>query len=554
MSYDHDAGRADLIAFAAQQPTNFWKTDTHLQRLVGRWTTQEQLAQWREEFESFGAEAAGPIDEMVRINDRVGNHPRLERWGPYGDRIEAVEHHPTYHAIGRLIYGSGVMSALGEPGRTLRSQTLGFISGLNGEAGHNCPLACTAGIIKALLALGTDELKERYLPRLLSRDYDTLAHGAQFLTEVQGGSDVGANSIVARRVADTADQWTIHGEKWFCSNVTADLILLTARPEDAGEGTKGLGLFLMPRRLPDGSLNAFRIRRLKDKLGTRTMPSAEIDFEGARSWALGPIEDGFKNVMTHVIDTSRIFNAVGTSANARRAHFVAHGYAQRRKAFGPAIIEYPMVQETLADMRAETLAMMSGSFYLLHLDDCIELHQASDEDQEFHRMAVNLNKIRSAQSAHEVVLSAIETLGGNGAIESFSVLPRLLRDNVVYENWEGTHNVLLAQVLRDCHKLHLERGLFAHLERQCEGHERLLEAVGEARAAMTEVLAVDPAAASLRIRPLGARLAWIQWAAAMHADGTPGQIIDHFLDRRLGPTAIRDASYLARIKSISNEI
>ena len=473
MSYDNNQGRADLIAFGEDQPANYWTFDAELRRVVGRWMGAERLAELTPDLERFGAEAAGPVDAAIRVNDLPHNLPRLDRWGPYGSRQEAVEFHPAYHEAGRYIYGSGVLARLGQPAHNLESQAFGFLSSLNGEAGHNCPIACTAGIIKSMLALATPDMKERFLGRLLSTDYDHLAHGAQFLTEVQGGSDVGANAVRAEPVKGVPGTWRITGEKWFCSNATADLILMTARPEGSGEGTRGLALFLVPRHLPDGAYNSYKIRRLKEKLGTRTMASGEIDFEGALAWNLGPVADGFKNMMTYVINTSRIFNAVGTTAIARRASYVAHSYARHRQAFGGSILQYPMVKETLADMRAETLGTLSGTFYLVQLMDRMEAGEATDTERAFFRVALNLNKTRSAQSSHEVVLSAIEILGGNGAIETFSVLPRLLRDNVVFENWEGTHNVLLVQVLRDCKRLRVHEGFFSHLESMVKDHKRL---------------------------------------------------------------------------------
>jgi acyl-CoA dehydrogenase len=280
MTYDHEQGRRDLLAFGAEQPDNFWQADPHLQRTIRHWAGEERARAFEPALDRYGAECAGPIDAAVRENDRIGNHPRLERWGPFGDRIEAVDFHPTYHQVGRALYGSGAMALLGEKGRFLQSQALGYLAAQLGEAGHNCPIACTAGVIKALLHAGDEALQSRYLPRLLSTDYETLAHGAQFLTEVQGGSDVGANAIRAVPVEGEDGQWRIHGEKWFCSNATADLILMTARPDGAPAGTRGLGLFLVPRRLPDGSLNRYFIRRRKEKLGTRTMASGEIDFGG----------------------------------------------------------------------------------------------------------------------------------------------------------------------------------------------------------------------------------------------------------------------------------
>src|SRR5690606_6749602 len=178
-----------------------------------------------------------------------------------------------------------VMSVLEEPGQNMLSLALFYLSALNGEAGHNCPLACTAGLIKVLQAEGAAALKERYLPRLLDSNYETLFHGAQFLTEVQGGSDVGANGATATPLdPETEGTWLINGEKWFCSNVTADLALVTARVADQGEGTAGLGLFLVPRLLEDGRLNGMTIHRLKEKLGTRSMASAEVSFHDALAY------------------------------------------------------------------------------------------------------------------------------------------------------------------------------------------------------------------------------------------------------------------------------
>lgn len=547
-----DLGRAKLIEFEQAQPENFWRADAHAQRVLRRWAGEARFRQWQDGLDRFGAECAGPVDAAVNLNNLPHNLPRLDRYSPYGERTEAIEFHPAYHEAGRYIYGSGVMSVLGEPGNNLHSLTLFYLSAHNGEAGHNCPLACTAGLIRALRHVGGDELRERYLPRLLSNDYELLAHGAQFLTEVQGGSDVGANAVRAVRDEATG-AWRIYGEKWFCSNATADLVLMTARPDGAPGGTKGLGLFLVPRRLPDGSINAYRIRRLKEKLGTRTMASGEIDFEGALAWSVGPIEDGFENVMTYVINTSRVVNAFGCCGNARRACLVAHAYARTRSAFGADIIQYPLVQETLADMRSETAAMVSGSMVIAHMMDRAELGELGAGEQAFLRVALNLNKMRTAISAHEVVVSGVEVLGGNGTIETFSVLPRLLRDNVVYENWEGTHNVLLLQVLRDCKRKGMHEGFFAHLAQQASGDTRVTAALEAARADFMAALGADDASASLLVRPLGSRLAWIQWACAMLQDGTEPRLIEHFLDRRIGPAAKKDAAYQARIRELSRE-
>jgi acyl-CoA dehydrogenase len=513
----------------------------------------QTAARWEADLRGFGAVCAGPLDRAVRLNNLEGNLPVADRFSANGERIEEVRHHPAYHEAGRWIYGSGIASLLGQPGNNLHALALFYLSSHDGEAGHNCPIACTAGVVKTLLALGSSELRQLYLPRLASTDYDRLAHGAQFLTEVQGGSDVGANAVRATAVDRAAGTWRLHGEKWFCSNATADLTLVTARPEGAREGTAGLGLFLMPRRLPDGSLNSFSIRRLKDKLGTRTLATAEVDLEGAFAWQMGPLDRGFAHVMTYVIDTSRVFNAVGCAGISRRACLVAHAYARRRRAFAAPIIEYPLVQETLVDMRSETAAMVSGVFHAVHLLDRVEGGAASSTDEPFLRLAINLNKTRTAISSHEVALSGIEVLGGNGTIESFSVLPRLLRDNVVYENWEGSHNVLLMQVLRDCRRKGVHDGYFSQLEEQARGHDRLTSALTETRRELERLLEADDGAASLQMRSTAARMAWLQWATAMATDGTDPALVSHFVDRRLGPAAPRDRTYLRRLESLSRQ-
>jgi hypothetical protein len=164
---------------------------------------------------------------------------------------------------------------------------------------------------------------------------------------------------------------------------------------------------------------------------------------------------------------------------------------------------------------------------------------------------VNLNKMRSAQSSHDVTLSGVEMLAGNGAIESFSVLPRLIRDNMVFENWEGAHNVLLVQVLRDARRLALHEPFLSHLKAQAGEHPRIAGAINTWGAEMRSLLEEKDAAATLRIRQAGGRLAWIQWAAAMLADGTEPALIEHFLDRRIGPEATRDSAYLERIRTLS---
>jgi acyl-CoA dehydrogenase len=370
------------------------------------------------------------IDPAVEACER--NPPRL---GADGE----IEFDPAYHRAGRAVWASGIVGA-----DAVEQASLFHLLAQAGEGGHACPVVCTAGLVRALRAHASDELRERFLPPLLETDYDRAERGAQFLTERHGGSDVGANRVEA--VAD-GDVWRLHGEKWFCSVADADQFVVTARPRDAAAGTRGIGCFLAPR---EGG--GFRIRRLKDKLGTRALATGEIEFEGAVAYPLGPLDEGFRTAVG-VLNTSRWLNAVGSAGLMRRAFDEAMQFAREREAFGRVIMDFPLVRENLAVMKAETDAALASTAELTELVDRIDRGEASDEDVTWHRLLVNANKFVTSIAATNVVRRGIETLGGNGTIEDFSPLPRLYRDAIVFESWEGTHNVLCAQVLRDLGKL-----------------------------------------------------------------------------------------------------
>ncbi len=277
--------------------------------------------------------------------------------------------------------------------------------------------------------------------------------GAQFLTEVQGGSDVGANACEATPSGD-GTTYRITGEKWFCSVADADQFFVTARVPDGPAGTAGLGSFVVPREL-DGRPNGFALRRLKDKLGTRGLASGEIDFTGARAWPVGPVEDGFRTAVSVVLNTSRWMTAVGAAGIMRRSVLEARAFAHHREAFGRPIERFAPLRRTLADMSVRADGALALVMALTDLEDRVDAQRASEDDAHYHRLLVNLVKYLTSRQATSVVRDAIEVLGGNGTIEEFSVLPRLYRDAIVYESWEGTHNVLAAQVLNDLRRLPL---------------------------------------------------------------------------------------------------
>ena len=542
------SGREALAGWLRKQPSSFYESAPLLQRLQAASWSDEDWGEARARLEEFGRVVAQELDDWVIENNEGEHLPRLKGWDSIGRRETPVQHHPSWREAGRLIYGSGIMSAYGthpQPHRLILS--LFYLSCHVGEGGHNCPLACTAGAIRGLQFLGTDLQKERYLHRLLDPNFDTNFTGAQFLTELQGGSDVGANATRAVPLSDGT--WRLHGEKWFCSNVDADVALVTARYDSEIEGTRGLGLFLVPAKKPDGRWNDYRVRRLKDKLGTRSMASGEIDFAGAYAEALGPVEQGFLNMMRLVINTSRLYNAFGCSAHIQRAYLVARGYADARQAFGQAIAKYPMVQESLAFLKSDADACLAGSFGLAELQEKIESQAASSDEQAFYRIALNINKVQTAKLAHESINRAIQVLGGNGAIETFSVLPRLLRDNVVYENWEGTHNVLLLQVMKDCQKMALHEGFFRHLESRLGA-----KMVGPVRQNFEGLLQQPKDIATLNLHPICGQMAALVQILGLHGVGEARAATMRLAVRRhLAGRVVRDESYLRLLTAVLEE-
>jgi alkylation response protein AidB-like acyl-CoA dehydrogenase len=509
------SARVSFDAWRERTHRDWLADDPHFRAVVARHGVRV------DELADHARVCAQQIDPLVRENNRDENLPRLRRYDGLGNRIEAVDHHPTYAAIGRLAYRSGVMTRYGEPGQELESMARMYLFAQNGEAGHACPMACTAGLIKILRAAGNP--RPDWMRGLVNPDYDHHLRAAQFLTEVQGGSDVGANAVVAR---DGGDGWArITGEKWFCSVIDADLFLVTARPEGAGPGTAPLHGYVVPRKLDDGSVNGFRIRRLKYKLGTRSMASAEVDFDGALGLPIGD----FRLVMEEVIQTSRLLNAGCCAAFLQRAAREADGWARTRTAFGQPIVAFPSVARRLAELHVETWAARGLTFHLGAMADRIALGRADESDKRAFRMLLNLNKVWTSEACTAGVRTAIEIVGGNGAIEEFSVLPRLLRDAIVLEAWEGGHNVLCSQILRDTQRLGLHRDLFAYLER-LGGRSERLSALAETWSA---VLADESAEAAWLVRDLVSALRPVAQAACLRAepdaDGRAAVIAEHLL-------------------------
>ncbi len=474
------AGRAALIAWRRSDRGDWYGDNAALQAMVQRWSPQAD-APLHARLGEFGRQVAASEPLVHRISHEP-NLPVLERFDALGRRHERVRFDASYHQWGQTVYGSGVMTLTGQPHAAVEQAALVILASHHGEAGHVCPLACTAGLIKAIQTVGHPALQRGLLPGLLDSNYARRLHGAQFLTEVQGGCDVGANAVqaVGRRqeTAEAPGLWAIHGEKWFCSVIDAPLYLLTARPQGAADGTRGLGLFIVPHDLPaedrvhamplshrggetPSPVNEFSIRRLKSKLGTRAMASGEVDWNGALAWQLGGLDRGFHNAVEIVLNTSRLFNAMACTGMIWRSWREAASFAQYRSAFGQPIARFALVDQAVSQLYAEACAATASTLDLVAL-------QASGERPEAARIGLNMNKYWTSVRATQAIRQAMEVLGGNAAIEDFTPLGRLYRDSLVTESWEGTHNVLAAQTFRDMAKLGLHQSWLDWLEQRAD--------------------------------------------------------------------------------------
>lgn len=463
---------------------NYYHADPTFQALMQEALGPEVLAWARPLLEDMGRMAAQDIVPLAEEANQ--NPPVLVQYDANGNRIDEVKIHPSYRELTRLAYGAGLGGMFYEPDLRKRHGYVphSLVFGLGylfaqAEQGLYCPICMTEGSARLVDLFGDADLKAKYLPGITSRDLETLLEGAMFLTEKQGGSDVGANETVARRVDG---QWRLYGDKWFCSNAgEAGVMMVLARPEGAQPGTRGLGLFLMPKTLDDGSRNHYRIHRLKDKLGTRSMASGEFTLDGAIAYPLGDLGRGFR-YMTEMLNLSRTYNAVAALAIMRRAYVESLAHATERAAFGKTIDHYPMVRQMLTSMVVELEAATAFVWEAIRYLDKVDQGTATEGEQAMRRLLTPMIKYHTGKQAIRFASEACEMLGGNGYIETF-VTPRLLRDAQVLPIWEGTTNILVLDVVRCLGREGAGPLLLAELRR------RLSEAKAEALAPWRTYLA-----------------------------------------------------------------
>jgi len=502
---------------------NFYSADPDLSFLLRRHLSDEDYERAQLILAHLGSVASREMDELAAEANRQG--PVLVQYDKKGQRIDEVVFHPAYHELERIAYEDFAIAAcshhegaLSWPGRVPQPVkfALGYL-GMQAEAGVFCPVSMTDALARVLERYGSESLRRRFLPGLTALTMAELQQGAMFLTEKQGGSDVGLTTTVAKPRIAVGDgfqpEWELWGEKWFCSNVSAEIILTLARPEGAPPGTRGLGLFLVPRTLEDGTRNAYTINRLKDKLGTRSLATGEVTLQGTQAYQVGALDRGFVQ-MTEMINLTRIWAAIGSLAAMRRSYLEAVVHTRGRIAFGRPLADHPLMRRQLVDLLVEIEGCAALAFETAAILERVDRHGV-EEDRRLLRIMTPLCKYYIPKRSEHVTLEALEMRGGNGYVEDW-VNPRLLRDTIVNVIWEGSSNVIVLDVARAVRREGAASALFGMLHQRLQSlqHAIVVPVAGQVQALVNslaerlrELERLDSESAQLPMRGLVERMA-----------------------------------------------
>jgi len=429
---------------------NFFRADPAFRQLLDLYLASDIRAHLEPHYDRMGEVAGGRLDELADLGDKHG--PVLHLRDRFGRDEEWIEYHPAYKEMEKI-----AVQDFGFHAMTNRGGVLGWAEKfpylakyaftylfVQGEFSIMCPVSVSDTSNFLFLRYADDELKARYGERMMSQDMDEVMLGGQFMTEKAGGSDVGVLESTAQFDPDADDgtgkrgHWRLTGEKWFCSHADAAITMVLARPEGAPSGTKGLALFMMPRFLEDGTKNGYKILRLKDKMGTRSMASGEIRMDGAIAYLLGDKDKGFKQMMDQV-NLSRLSHGVRAAAMMRRCLNESLVMAQTRGAFGQKLIDMPLVRRQLLKIMVPTEQALS---VFMATAQAMDQADAGDEAAAKRlRLMTPLVKFRACRDNIPVAHYAMDMRGGLGYIEEW-VNPRLVREAHIGTLWEGTSNII----------------------------------------------------------------------------------------------------------------
>ena len=426
---------------------NHYYSDRILRHYIKTVLSQEAQAYMEDKYAELGEKAAGMLNELSMLADHKG--PELVKRTPYGETCDDILFHPAYWEMMDIAAKSEMFYAKWASECTVNfkheAHTIGFVSGMlfaMSESGQYCPLAMTDGVARLVDLYGSEEDKARLLPGLYARTGKELRTGAMFLTEKSGGSDVGANLTAAKHVEGRTYHLT--GEKWFCSNVNADLIFVLARTNPDIKGTKGLSIFLVEKYLPNGGRNPMEIVRIKDKLGVRSMASGECLLKNTVGTLYGEEGEGMK-IMLDMIALMRLYNAVAALAGERRGLVEAYQHLKYRSTFGKNAMQHALIRHKLHELGS----LYAADFYLTwRTVKALELADIDNEREKIlARLLIPMTKYQTGINTVYIVRECMELMGGVGYVEDL-IMPKLFRDVLVLPIWEGAGNIMLLDMLR----------------------------------------------------------------------------------------------------------
>jgi acyl-CoA dehydrogenase len=427
--------------------SNFFRHDLAFRHFLSSQLSPDAYQYMHPKLDRLGSQAANELTHLAATADK--QPPQLNKRNHLGETINQINFHPAYWQMIDLAVQSEMFSVKWQPDLRQRFAAelhqLGFAAGFlfsMAEAGVYCPLCMTDGVARLIDRYCTDEDKTRLLPHIYTQNANELYTGAMFLTEKAGGSDVGANLVTATKQAD-GTYW-LNGEKWFCSNANAQIIFALARTNPAIKGTKGLSIFLVEPYSTTSIKNSLDIVRLKDKLGVRSMASAECIFTNTPAKLVGTEGQGFK-IMTDMINLSRLYNSVSAIGLTRRALVESYHFLCHRTTFGTNALEHALIRHKLWELGSKYLAHFYLTFHTIQVLDKADNHHP--KYIELIRLLTPMLKKATAQNAVYSIRECMELMGGLGYIED-GIMPRLMRDAMVLPIWEGAGNIMTLDMLR----------------------------------------------------------------------------------------------------------